>query len=115
MLRLMRFSLFLLLFSILSAYAAEPLPNAGKKQESTPKPSQSNTEEMYLDQQFKGPFADTLIQRWVDKVNGNICYIYIPVIVPNLPPPPDRRAEQQLKVYGPNSIGALSCVAGNKK
>ena len=72
-------------------------------------------DEFLLDQQFKGPFKDTLIQRWVDKINGNICYLYIPVMAPGLPIPKDAPNPQSLpRIYGSNTIGNISCVGGKK-
>ena len=67
-----------------------------------------------LEEQFKGPHQDTIIQRWVDKVRGNVCYLYIPITIPTLAPdlnspkPADNKPAPA--VYGPNGIGTISCV-----
>lgn len=67
-----------------------------------------------LEEQFKGPHQDTIIQRWVDKVRGNVCYIYIPITIPTLAPdqnsPKPSNNKTAPAVYGPNDIGAISCV-----
>jgi hypothetical protein len=64
-----------------------------------------------LEGQFRGPFQDTLIQRWSDKSNGVVCYLYIPVIVPGSPSGLNSGAQPSPKVYGPNQLGSISCVS----
>ncbi|MCA1979290.1 MAG: hypothetical protein LDL19_08645 [Thiobacillus sp.] len=59
---------------------------------------------MKLDAQFRGVFQDTVIQRWVDPQTGVMCYLYIPVKVPNQQQP------DGLVIYGANTLGSLSCV-----
>ena len=67
-----------------------------------------------LEEQFKGPHQDTIIQRWVDKVRGNVCYLYIPITIPTLAPEPNGPKPADNKpapaVYVPNGIGTISCV-----
>lgn len=59
---------------------------------------------MKLDAQFRGVFQDTVIQRWIDPQTGVMCYLYIPVKVPN------QKQPDGLAVYGANTLGSLSCV-----
>ena len=110
--RLICVSLFLLLS--IEAMAEDAIKKDATKKESKALPP---ADSFILDAQFNGPFQDTLIQRWVDKVKGNVCYLYIPVMVPNF----DRQVQEKQpgqstnpkpgpKVYGANSIGTISCV-----
>jgi hypothetical protein len=110
--RFVSLSFFLLLSSL--ALAEDVIKKDMAKKESKALPL---NESFILDAQFNGPFQDTLIQRWVDKAKGNTCYLYIPVIVPNF----DRQAQDKQtgqptnpkpgpKIYGPNTIGSISCV-----
>lgn len=73
--------------------------------------AQSKQNQLLLDSQFPGPFQDTLIQRWVDKSNGNICYLYIPVIAPGETSYQANQTQPAIRVYGKNSIGTISCVS----
>jgi hypothetical protein len=79
-----------------------------------PKRMAKPAEYFLLEEQFKGPHQDTIIQRWVDKVRGNVCYLYIPITIPTLAPdsnspkPADNKPAPA--VYGPNGIGSISCV-----
>ena len=79
-----------------------------------PKRMAKPAEYFLLEEQFKGPHQDTIIQRWVDKVRGNVCYLYIPITIPTLAPeqngpkPADNKPAPA--VYGPNGIGTISCV-----
>ncbi len=57
-----------------------------------------------LDGQFPGPLQDTTIQRWRDPVDGTICYIYLPIVVPPSAGPPG------LVQYGQADIGSISCL-----
>lgn len=59
---------------------------------------------MRLDAQYRGVFQDTVIQRWIDPETGVMCYLYIPVKVPN------QKQPDGLAVYGGNTLGSLSCV-----
>ena len=79
-----------------------------------PKRMAKPAEYFLLEEQFKGPHQDTIIQRWVDKVRGNVCYLYIPITIPTLAPDPSSSKSADNKptpaVYGPNGIGSISCV-----
>ena len=79
-----------------------------------PKRMAKPAEYFLLEEQFKGPHQDTIIQRWVDKVRGNVCYLYIPITIPTLAPEPNGPKQADNKpapaVYGPNGIGTISCV-----
>lgn len=73
--------------------------------------TQSKQGQLLLDSQFPGPFQDTLIQRWIDKSNGNICYLYIPVIAPGETSYQPNQTQPAIRVYGKNAIGTISCVS----
>ncbi len=79
-----------------------------------PKRMAKPAEYFLLEEQFKGPHQDTIIQRWVDKLRGNVCYLYIPITIPTLAPEPNGPMPADNKpapaVYGPNGIGTISCV-----
>jgi hypothetical protein len=79
-----------------------------------PKRMAKPAEYFLLEEQFKGPHQDTIVQRWVDKVRGNVCYLYIPITIPTLAPDPNSPKPADNKpapaVYGPNGIGTISCV-----
>ena len=79
-----------------------------------PKRMAKPAEYFLLEEQFKGPHQDTIIQRWVDKVRGNVCYLYIPITIPTLAPDQNSPKPSDNKpapaVYGPNGIGTISCV-----
>ena len=107
-------SLGLFLMSANLALAVDVINKDMAKKESKALPL---NESFILDAQFNGPFPDTLIQRWVDKVKGNVCYLYIPVMVPTI----ERQAQDKQpgqaanlkpgpKMYGGNSLGSISCV-----
>jgi hypothetical protein len=57
-----------------------------------------------LQAQYKGPLQDTIVQRWIDPDNGNVCYIYLPVIVQHSKP-----LDNGLVHYDSNAIGTISC------
>ena len=64
---------------------------------------------MQLEGQFAGPLKDTIIQRWRDPVDGTVCYIYLPVVVPHAPGP------SGYVQYGANAIGSISCIPSPKR
>ena len=107
-----------LLLSSLNVYADPTIPK-----DSVKKTAQETKmiESFSLDAQFNGPFKDTLIQRWVDNAKGNVCYLYIPVVLPErqlFVSPNDSDGKKQnrippkFKIYGPNNLGSISCVKG---
>ena len=71
----------------------------------------SQADSFILEGQFRGPFQDTLIQRWFDRSNGVVCYLYIPVIVPGTPSGLGQGGQPSPRVYGPNQLGSISCVS----
>lgn len=103
---------------ILGAMAFLLIGQSAHAQDSTkkdePKRMAKPAEYFLLEEQFKGPHQDTIIQRWVDKVRGNVCYLYIPITIPTLAPDPNSPKPADNKpapaVYGPNGIGTISCV-----
>ena len=60
---------------------------------------------MLLEKIYRGPLRDTIIQRWRDPIDGSVCYVYIPISAPLLPPSPEGYVQ-----YGPNQIGSISCI-----
>lgn len=63
---------------------------------------------MQLEGQYQGPFKDTVIQRWRDPQTDVLCYLFIPLRIEN------QRLPSGGVAYGANSLGSLSCVAGNR-
>ena len=61
---------------------------------------------MILEQVYRAPLRDTVIQRWRDPVNSVICYVYLPISPPFVPAQPGNAFVQ----YGPTHIGSISCV-----
>ncbi len=61
---------------------------------------------MILEQIYRGPLRDTVIQRWRDPVNSTICYLYLPISTPLVASQPGSNFVQ----YGPNNIGGISCI-----
>ena len=61
---------------------------------------------MVLEQVYRAPLRDTVIQRWRDPVNSMICYVYVPISTPFATGQPGNAFVQ----YGPNNIGSISCV-----
>ena len=61
---------------------------------------------MILEQVYRAPLRDTVIQRWRDPMNSVICYLYVPISTPFAPAQPGNAYVQ----YGPNHIGSISCV-----
>ncbi len=70
-----------------------------------PAPKKPVFPHMELQAQYAGPFADTLIQRWRDPIDGRICYIYLPANVKHAP----LEKPGGFFDYGANSIGSISC------
>ena len=93
-----------LLWAALVTAACGPAFSQEQKQISESK----SIDQFVLDGQYAGPFKDTVVQRWVDRITGNVCYLYIPVVVPGLPN--SGTTPGQPRVYGPNGIGTISCV-----
>ena len=78
---------------------------AASKPPATPKVKKPVFPHMQLQAQYAGPFADTLIQRWRDPIDGRICYVYLPANVKHAPMP----ADGGFLDYGANDIGSISC------
>lgn len=57
---------------------------------------------MTLERIFRGPLRDTVVQRWRDPVDGATCMIYVPLTAAF-------SGQGQYLIYGPNSIGSISC------
>lgn len=84
--------------------AQQQVPPAAQQQETSATWESFPT--MPLEQVYRGPLRDTVIQRWRDPVDGTVCFLYIPISAPLLPQQPGARYMQ----YGPNTIGSVSCV-----
>jgi hypothetical protein len=72
----------------------------------TPAPSWESFSPMLLERVYRGPLRDTVVQRFRDPVDGTVCFLYIPISAPLLPPQPASPYVQ----YGPNTIGSISCT-----
>lgn len=64
---------------------------------------------MQLEARYRGPFKDTMIQRWRDPIDGTICYLYLPIALPNA-----KVGKAGYLQYGSNTIGSISCLPGRK-
>jgi hypothetical protein len=40
---------------------------------------------MVLERQFSGPLQDMVIQRLRDRIDGTVCYLYLPISAPHSP------------------------------
>jgi hypothetical protein len=58
---------------------------------------------MRLEARYPGPLQDTTIERWIDPVDGTICYIYMPIAVPHSQGPGG------MVQYGSFNLGTISC------
>jgi hypothetical protein len=87
-----------------SAAPAAAASTSAPKQEA-PKQEWSGLPTMLLEKMYRGPLRDTVIQRWRDPIDGSVCYLYIPISAPLLPPTADGYVQ-----YGPNQIGSISCI-----
>ena len=79
---------------------AQPMAASGP-----PTPETSDVRTWEFQAQFKGPLADTLVQRWRDPDTGAFCYVYLPLIVQHSPPLPSGTVH-----YGANVIGSIGCI-----
>jgi hypothetical protein len=79
--------------------AQQPTAPASKQQEWAGLPT------MLLEKIYRGPLRDTIIQRWRDPIDGSVCYLYMPISAPLLPPTADGYVQ-----YGANQIGSISCI-----
>jgi hypothetical protein len=85
--------------------AAAPVPEPAAEPAQQAGPEWGNFPTMLLEKVYRGPLRDTIIQRWRDPIDGTVCFLYIPISTPLLPPP-----AQGYVQYGPNQIGSVSCV-----
>lgn len=60
---------------------------------------------MLLEKMYRGPLRDTVVQRWRDPIDGSVCYLYIPISAPLLPPTSEGYVQ-----YGSSQIGSISCI-----
>ena len=94
------------LMVLAGSLALSALPFSHAKAQQAPAQTWEGLPTMNLEQVFRGPLRDTVIQRWRDPVNSIICYMYVPVSAPMVAPQPGSNFFQ----YGPNIIGSISCV-----
>lgn len=59
---------------------------------------------MVLERVFRGPLQDTLVQRWRDPNDGAVCFVYLPISAA-------AAGQGPYLIYGPNTIGSISCFA----
>lgn len=59
---------------------------------------------MVLERVFRGPLQDTLVQRWRDPNDGAVCFVYLPISAA-------AAGQGSYLIYGPNTIGSISCYA----
>lgn len=59
---------------------------------------------MLLERIYRGPIKDTIIERLRDPIDGSVCYLYLPISVPQQPP------AGGYAQYGAASLGNISCV-----
>lgn len=64
---------------------------------------------MQLEARYRGPFKDTMIQRWRDPIDGTICYLYLPIALPNA-----KVGKAGYLQYGANIIGSIACLPGRR-
>jgi hypothetical protein len=94
------------LMVLAGSLALPVLPFSHAKAQQAPAQNWEGFPMMILEQVFRGPLRDTVIQRWRDPVNSIICYVYLPISAPLAAPQPGSNFVQ----YGPNIIGSISCV-----
>jgi hypothetical protein len=101
------------------AQQAAPQPQQAQQPQQAPQPQQAQQaqqqaviwermQRMTLEAEFAGPLKDTTIQRWHDPATDMFCYLYVPFTAQHSPP-----AQNGYVVYGPNTIGSISCVPGH--
>ncbi|HEV7455729.1 MAG TPA: hypothetical protein VGN96_03055 [Roseococcus sp.] len=88
------------------APASPPAPAAGQAAQPAQAPSNQWQEltPMVVERVFRGPLRDTLVQRLRDPVDGATCFIFLPMSA-------GVTGQGQFLVYGPNTIGSISCFA----
>ena len=59
---------------------------------------------MLLERIYRGPLKDTVIERLRDPIDGSVCYVYLPISVPQQP------QSGGYFQYGAASVGNISCV-----
>jgi hypothetical protein len=83
-----------------------PQPQAQPQQQAQPQPvAWERMPRMQLEAEYAGPMKDTTIQRWRDPGGEAVCYLYIPFTAQHSAPQANGYV-----VYGPNTIGSISCV-----
>ena len=94
------------LMVLAGSLALSALPFSHAKAQQAPAQTWEGFPMVILEQVFRGPLRDTVIQRWRDPVNSIICYMYLPISAPLVAAQPGSNFVQ----YGPNIIGSISCV-----
>jgi len=83
--------------------AAEPAARPPQPAGATP-PRWDSFAPMVLERVFRGPLQDTLVQRWRDPNDGAVCFVYLPISA-------SAAGQGPYLIYGPNTIGSISCFA----
>jgi hypothetical protein len=101
-----------ILFALAAGILAGFVPASAQPPQAHPAPAAPKSDgewggfpTMLLEKIYRGPLRDTIIQRWRDPIDGSVCYVYLPISAPLLPPQADGYVQ-----YGPNQIGSISCI-----
>jgi hypothetical protein len=94
------------LMVLAGSFALPVLLSAPAQAQQPPAQGWDNFPPMILEQVFRAPLRDTIIQRWRDPANSIICYLYVPISTPFSQAQPGIGFVQ----YGANTIGSISCV-----
>jgi hypothetical protein len=90
---------------------AAALIAAGGAQAQSPSPPRDATwagyPRMVLERTYAGPLQDTIIERWRDPIDGDVCFLYLPITAQHSAPTANGFVQ-----YGANVIGSISCVPG---
>jgi hypothetical protein len=93
--------------AVMAVLISTPAASQQQQPQQAPKPSLQweQLPLMQLEQMYRGPLQDTVIQRWRDPTSGLICYVYLPITAAHT----DRQASGYVQ-YGSNNIGSISCL-----
>jgi hypothetical protein len=86
---------------------AAPAPQPQQQQQQLPQqqlPTWESFPNMLLERIYRGPLKDTIIERLRDPIDGSVCYVYLPISVPQQP---EAGGYAQ---YGAATVGSISCV-----
>jgi len=89
--------------------AAPPAPTAAAP---APKQEWSSFPTMLLEKMYRGPLRDTIIQRWRDPIDGSVCFVYMPISAPLLPPTAEGYVGRTRSAPSVASIRRRCCSSG---